>query len=46
LGDIGAPLRDWARSVDASGGDPPDKAADLALWLTSDAASAVLSAAA
>lgn len=41
LGDVGAPLGEWARSVEESGGDPPEKAAELALWLASDAASGI-----
>jgi NAD(P)-dependent dehydrogenase (short-subunit alcohol dehydrogenase family) len=33
LGEIGEPLRDWARDVGESGGDPPEKTADLVLTL-------------
>ncbi len=33
LGEIGEPLRDWARDVGDSGGDPPEKTADLVLTL-------------
>jgi NAD(P)-dependent dehydrogenase (short-subunit alcohol dehydrogenase family) len=37
----GAGLRDWAAWVEETGGDPPEKAADLVLHLVSDAAAKV-----
>ena len=36
LGEIGEPLREWARDVGDSGGDPPEKTADLVLSLVGD----------
>ncbi len=41
LGPEGAGIRDWAAWVEETGGDPPEKAADLVLHLVSDAAAAV-----
>lgn len=41
LGEEGAGLRDWAAWVEETGGDPPEKAADLVLHLVGDAASTV-----
>lgn len=36
LGEIGGPLREWARDVGESGGDPPEKTADLVLSLVGE----------
>jgi NAD(P)-dependent dehydrogenase (short-subunit alcohol dehydrogenase family) len=41
LGREGAGIREWAAWVEETGGDPPEKAADLVLHLVSDAASTV-----
>ncbi|HWE64706.1 MAG TPA: SDR family oxidoreductase [Chloroflexota bacterium] len=41
LGDEGAGLRAWAAWVEETGGDPPQKAADLVLQLAGDDSSAV-----
>ena len=36
LGEIGEPLREWARDVGDSGGDPPEKTAELVLTLVDE----------
>jgi NAD(P)-dependent dehydrogenase (short-subunit alcohol dehydrogenase family) len=36
LGPIGEPLRAWAREVERTGGDPPERAAELVLSLVGD----------
>jgi NAD(P)-dependent dehydrogenase (short-subunit alcohol dehydrogenase family) len=41
LGPEGEEYREWARAVDASGGDPPEKAAALVVGLVSDETGAV-----
>lgn len=41
LGPAGAALTTWADWVERTGGDPPEKSADLALYLVSDAAAAI-----
>ncbi len=41
LGPEGAGIREWAAWVEETGGDPPEKAADLVLHLVSDAASTI-----
>lgn len=40
MGPEAEPYRQWAAWVDETGGDPPEKAVDLVMRLTSDAASA------
>lgn len=41
LGEEGSGLRDWASWVEQTGGDPPHKAAERALYLLSDAAATI-----
>jgi NAD(P)-dependent dehydrogenase (short-subunit alcohol dehydrogenase family) len=36
LGPVDHPLRDWVAQVERTGGDPPEKAADLVLRLVAD----------
>jgi NAD(P)-dependent dehydrogenase (short-subunit alcohol dehydrogenase family) len=41
LGEIGEPLREWARDVGDSGGDPPEKTADLVLTLVDEGSGSI-----
>lgn len=41
LGPIGEPLRAWAREVERTGGDPPEKAAELVVSLVGEAGAVI-----